>query len=229
MICVLGLMYCIFSPRDPRHVATFGRWFGRMAPIFGIKIEVRFPQQVTLPQNCIYIANHQNYYDMVTAAYVVQPRTVTVGKKSLLWIPFFGLLYWLTGNLLIDRNHGYRTYSMLTKLKHTIKNRNISIWIFPEGTRNRGRGLLPFKTGAFYTAIAAQVPIVPICVSNTTDKIKLNRWFNGIVIIEILPPIDTQGYSKKQVRGLTRYCREMMKNKLDELNAEVTKSEYHGL
>lgn len=225
MICVFGLIYCLFSPRDHRHVATFGRWFGRMSPLFGIRVEVRYPKGVTLPQNCIYIANHQNNYDMVTAAYVVQPRTVTVGKKSLLWIPLFGPLYWMTGNLLIDRNNNAHAYSTLTEIVHNIKKRNISIWMFPEGTRSRGRGLLPFKTGAFYTAIAADVPIVPICVSNTSHKIKLNRWSNGLVIIEILPPVETTGYSHEQVRTLTRYCWEVMKNKLDALNTEVAKRE----
>ncbi|AFP85048.1 1-acylglycerol-3-phosphate O-acyltransferase [secondary endosymbiont of Ctenarytaina eucalypti] len=222
-ICVVGLIYCFFSPRDPRHVATFGRWFGRMSPLFGIQVEVRRPAGVTLPKNCIYIANHQNNYDMVTVASVVQPRTVTVGKKSLLWIPLFGPLYWLTGNLLIDRNNSSRAHTTLSKMALKIKKQNISIWIFPEGTRSRGRGLLPFKTGAFYTAIAAEVPIVPICVSNTSNKIKLNRWSNGLVIIEILPPVATTGYSPEQVRALTRNCWEVMKKKLDDLNAEVTK------
>lgn len=225
IICVFGLIYCLFSPRDPRHVTTFGRLFGRMSPLFGIRVEVRYPEGVTLPQNCIYIANHQNNYDMVTAAYVVQPRTVTVGKKSLLWIPLFGPLYWLSGNLLIDRDNSARAHSMLTEIVQSIKKHNLSIWMFPEGTRSRGRGLLPFKTGAFYTAIAAEVPIVPICVSNTSNKIKLNRWFNGFVIIEILPPVETAGYSRQQVRALTRHCREVMKNKLDDLNAEVARRE----
>ncbi|STV06557.1 1-acyl-sn-glycerol-3-phosphate acyltransferase [Klebsiella pneumoniae subsp. pneumoniae] len=32
----------------------------------------------------------RNNYDMVTASNIVQAPTVTVGKKSLLWIPFFG-------------------------------------------------------------------------------------------------------------------------------------------
>jgi 1-acyl-sn-glycerol-3-phosphate acyltransferase len=53
--------------------------------------------------NAIYIANHQNNYDMVTAA-IVLPPTVTVGKKPAV-DPVFGQLYWLTGNLLIDRNN----------------------------------------------------------------------------------------------------------------------------
>ncbi|WMQ74531.1 MAG: 1-acyl-sn-glycerol-3-phosphate acyltransferase [Sodalis sp.] len=225
IICVFGLIYCLFSPRDPCHVATFGRWFGRMSPLLGIRVEVRHPKGVTLPQNCIYIANHQNNYDMVTATHVVQPRTVTVGKKSLLWIPLFGPLYWLTGNLLIDRDNSAHAYSTLTKIVQSIKKRNISIWMFPEGTRSRGRGLLPFKTGAFYSAIAAEVPIVPICVSNTSNKIKLNRWSNGLVIIEILPSVETAGYSRKQVRELTRHCQEVMKNKIDDLNTEVARRE----
>ncbi|MGL9769794.1 MAG: 1-acylglycerol-3-phosphate O-acyltransferase [Sodalis sp. (in: enterobacteria)] len=225
LICVFGLIYCLFSPRNPHHVAIFSRLFSRMSPLFGIRVEVRHLESVILPQNCIYIANHQNNYDMVIAAYVVQPRTITVGKKSLLWIPLFGPFYWLTGNLFIDRDNKACAHNTLTKIIKSIKKRNISIWIFPEGTRSRGRGLLPFKTGAFYTAIAAGVPIVPICVSNTSNKIKLNRWSNGLVIIEILPPIETSSYSREQVRVLSRYCQNIMKNKLDKLNEEVAQRE----
>lgn len=224
-ICVFGLIYCLFSPRNPRHVATFSRWFSRLSPLFGIRVEIRHPVGVMLPKNCIYIANHQNNYDIVTAAYVVQAGTIIVGKKSLLWIPLFGLLYWLTGNLFIDRDNSARAHSTLIEIAQNIKKRNISIWIFPEGTRSGGRGLLPFKTGAFYTAIAADVPIVPICISNTSNKIKLNRWSNGLVIIEILPPVDTAGYSWEQVRRLTKYCRDLMKAKLDKLNSEVAERE----
>lgn len=219
-ICLFGLIYCLFSPRNPRNVATFGRLFSCLAPILGIRIEVRQPP-IKLPQNCIYVANHQNNYDIVMAAYVVQPNTVTIGKKSIIWIPLFGQLYWLAGNLLIDRNNSTRAYNTLTNIINSIKKQNISIWVFPEGTRSRGLGLLPFKTGAFYIAIAAGVPIVPICISNITNKIQLNRWHNGLVIIEILPLIDTQSYSRQQVRELTKYCHDMMKAKLNELNSET--------
>ncbi|NMP25744.1 1-acylglycerol-3-phosphate O-acyltransferase [Rahnella sp. SAP-1] len=225
LVCIFGSIYCLFSPRNPKHVATFGHLFGGLAPIFGLKVEKRTPPDAAHYGNCIYIANHQNNYDMVTASSMVQPRTVTVGKKSLLWIPFFGPLYWLTGNLLIDRDNRAKAHGTISQVVEQFKKKDISIWMFPEGTRSRGRGLMPFKTGAFHAAIAAGVPIVPICVSNTSNKIKLNRWSNGLVIIEMLPPVDTSQYGKERLRELAEHCRQMMGEKIAELDAEVAARE----
>lgn len=221
LVCVFGSVYCLFSPRNPRHVATFGHLFGRLATVFGVQVEMRKPAGAADNGTCIYIANHQNNYDMVTVSNIVQPRTVTVGKKSLAWIPFFGQLYWLTGNLLIDRDNRAKAHGTIAQVVEAIKKQDISIWMFPEGTRSRGRGLLPFKTGAFHAAIAAGVPIVPICVSTTSGKIKLNRWNNGHVIVEMLEPIDTSAYNKEQVRELAAHCHQLMKAKIALLDAEV--------
>ncbi|AWK14508.1 1-acylglycerol-3-phosphate O-acyltransferase [Candidatus Fukatsuia symbiotica] len=221
LICVFGSLYCLFSPRDPQHVARFGRLFGRMSTLFGITVEQRMPQGAAQCNNCIYIANHQNNYDMVTTAKVTPLGSVTVGKKSLLWIPLFGPIYWLTGNLLIDRDNRTRAHGTIAQVVDQVKKRKLSILMFPEGTRSRGRGLLPFKTGAFHAAIAAGVPIVPICVSNTHGNINLNRWSNGRVIVEIMPPIDTRCYSKEQVRELTDHCRNLMLLKIKQLDEEI--------
>jgi 1-acyl-sn-glycerol-3-phosphate acyltransferase len=225
LVCILGCVYCLFSPRNPKHVATFGHLFSRLAPVFGLKVERRLPEGYENFGNAIYIGNHQNNYDMVTAASIVIPPTVTVGKKSLLWVPFFGLLYWLTGNLLIDRNNRSKAHTTIAEVVNAFQKRKISFWMFPEGTRSRGRGLLPFKTGAFHAAIAAGVPIIPVCVSNTSNKINLNRINNGLVIVEMLPPIDTSGYGKDQVRELATHCREIMKAKIAELDLEVAERE----
>ncbi|MGE9550297.1 1-acylglycerol-3-phosphate O-acyltransferase [Erwinia amylovora] len=228
LVCVFGCIYCLFSPRNPRHVATFGHLFGRLSTVFGVKVEQRKPAGSENLPNAIYIANHQNNYDMITAANIVQPTTVTVGKKSLLWIPFFGLLYWLTGNLLIDRDNRAKAHGTIGELIDQFKKKKISFWMFPEGTRSRGRGLLPFKTGAFHAAMAAGVPIIPIVVSNTHNKIKLNRLNNGLVIVEMLPPVDTSAFADQSVRKLATHCRELMAARLEALNAEVAEREASG-
>jgi 1-acyl-sn-glycerol-3-phosphate acyltransferase len=43
LVCIFGCIYCLFSPRNPKHVATFGHMFGRLSPVFGLKVEKRKP------------------------------------------------------------------------------------------------------------------------------------------------------------------------------------------
>ncbi|URJ94467.1 1-acylglycerol-3-phosphate O-acyltransferase [Pasteurella multocida] len=221
LICVLGSIYSFIRFRNPSNVGIMARWFGRLHPLFGLTVEHRFPKNVDKFGRCIYIGNHQNNYDMVTISYMVQPRTVSVGKKSLIWIPFFGLLYWVTGNILIDRENRTKAHGTMNEVARRIHDDDLSVWMFPEGTRSRGRGLLPFKTGAFYAAIAAGVPIVPVVCSTTQGKIDLNRWDNGKVICEMLEPIDVSAYDKENVRELAAYCHQLMAQRIAELDAEI--------
>lgn len=222
IICIIGIICCLFNPRQLCYAAIFGRFFGYMTCILGIKIKIRNLLYESFPKNCIYISNHQNNYDMIVATRIVQPRTITVGKKSLLWIPLFGQLYWLSGNILIDRKKSIKSYNAVLKIVKMIKFYDISIWVFPEGTRNHGRELLPFKTGIFRAAISEKIPIVPICISNiSNDKIKLNRWSNGIVLIEAMALIDTKKYELCQARWMAEYCHKIIKMKFEELNQEI--------
>ena len=223
LICVLGTVYSFIRFKNPSNVGIMARWFGRLHPLFGLKVEYRFPNSINKLSSAIYIGNHQNNYDMVTISYMVRPRTVSVGKKSLIWVPFFGILYWITGNIFLDRENRTKAHSTMAQLAHRINEDNLSIWMFPEGTRSRGRGLLPFKTGAFHAAISAGVPIIPVVCSTTHNKINLNRWNNGRVICEMLDPIDVSGYSKDNVRDLVTYCHDLMEKRIVELDMEIAK------
>ncbi|NOI65871.1 1-acylglycerol-3-phosphate O-acyltransferase [Vibrio sp. 99-8-1] len=218
---IFGCGYSLLTPRNPKLVFIIGRQFSRMAKIFGFTLELRFPDDVYDRGQHLYIANHQNTWDLFTISAAVTPKVVTVGKKSLVWIPLFGQLYWLTGNILIDRFNRSKAKGTIDQVVDTMKESDVSVWMFPEGTRSRGRGLLPFKTGAFHAAIGANLSIIPIVCSTTQNKLSLNSWDNGHVIVEMLPPVSTEGYEKGDVRKLADLCREQMKNKLEELDAEV--------
>lgn len=218
-ISVIGIFYALMRFRNPNCVGEIARWYSHMHSLVGIKL-VRRPKNVER-KPAIYIANHQNNYDMVTISSMVPEKTVTIGKKSLIWIPFFGLVYWATGNIFINREKRSSAISTMAKVGEIIQKRQISIWMFPEGTRSRGRGLLPFKTGAFHTAIAAGVPIIPIVCSTLHKKVDLNRWDNGTVICEELDPIDTSGYTRENLKDLIEHCHQVMQSRIAELDAEI--------
>ena len=58
---------------------------------------------------------------------------VSLGKKSLKWIPFFGQLYWLSGNILIDRANRSKAAGTISKSAEKIKQKGLSVWMFPGG------------------------------------------------------------------------------------------------
>lgn len=221
LMTLYSLIYCAFSPRNPRNNHHFAILFSKMAWIVGLKVNYRISEKAKQNGSAVYIANHQNNYDMVTTTGSVQPGTVTIGKKSLVWIPFFGIIYWLTGNILINREDKKSAKNTIQEVSDQMHEKNISVMIFPEGTRSRGRGLLPFKMGAFHTALQAGVNVIPTVVSNTHEQVKLNRWNNGEVIVEVLDPIDTSDYKKREIRRLMNDSHAIMLAKYIQLNDEV--------
>lgn len=223
LISIVGTLYALVRLRHPSSVGVVARWFGSLHKLMGVKLITRKKPEIDYP--VVYIGNHQNNYDMATISSMVAENTVSIGKKSLIWIPFFGLVYWATGNIFIHREKRSSAIETMNKAGQIVKKRQVSVWMFPEGTRSRGRGLLPFKTGAFHLAISAGVPIVPVVCSNLHNKIDLNRWNNGIVICEMLDPIDTSSYSRENVKELMEKCHQIMLAKFEELNQEVQQLE----
>ncbi len=226
VICIASIFYCLLRPFHRDNVYHTSRFLGKIPKLLGVDVEVRIPDSVKGIGPVVWAANHQNSYDLFTHANAVQPGTVSVGKTSLKWIPFFGQMYWLTGNILIDRNNTNKAMNTIDLTADKIKNNKLSVWMFPEGTRSRGRGLLPLKTGAFRTAIQAGVPIVPICASNQHDTIKLNRWDNGKIIIEFLDPIPLNDTDRENLRSTVNDVHKLMYNKIEQLSAEA--AAYHN-
>jgi len=222
LLSVFGSLYCLLRPRNPILVSQIAHWFAWMGHrLLGIKTVIRVHPDAKNIESAVYIANHQSNLDMVTLTKAVQPRTVTIGKKSLVWLPFFGMLYWLTGNILIDRGNRSKAVGTIDQVAQKIKSGHLSVMMFPEGTRSRGRGLLPFKTGAFHTAMAAGVPMIPVCVSSTHGQLKLNRWDNGTVIVETLAPVQTSDWQRSDIRKQTEVLHGQMLTHIQKLDAEL--------
>ena len=219
----VGLVICLARPRHKNNVFLLGRMLNMMCPVFGVKVKSIIPDCSRNIGSVVYAVNHQSNYDNFVTTCCNLPGVVSMGKKNLVWVPFFGILYYLSGNILVDRANRSRAVDSMKLVVAKIKERGISIWMFPEGTRSKGRGLLPFKTGAFHTAIMAEVPVVPIVCSSYAGQIDLNRWDNGEIIVEVLPPVDTKQWSRETVKDLTETVRQQMVTKLAELDEIVRK------
>mgnify|MGYP001222623504 FL=1 len=223
VINVILLFVCILRPFHKDNVQAAGALYSQMAKIVGLKVIVRRDPAVKLNEPYVFIANHQNSFDIMTICKAALPGVVTIGKKSLKWIPIFGQIYWLSGNIMIDRNNSGKARNTLDIAANRIAKKKTSVWLFPEGTRSNGRGILPFKQGAFRLAKTTNEPVVMVTASNLHKKVRWNKWDNGVVLIDISAPQPlTETHSIKEWMGIFN---EQMKEKFEQLNAQVDELE----
>lgn len=96
---------------------------------------------------------------------------------------------------------------------------NISVLIFPEGTRSPDGTVQDFKIGGVKLALETQKPILPVTVLGTRGIIKKNGWqFNIEQKIKIIidKPISVTGYTKKDKNLLNEQVRRIISTNLQE-------------
>jgi 1-acyl-sn-glycerol-3-phosphate acyltransferase len=216
----VNFLIVLWRPFDPDNSRLCGRVYSLPALRFlGLQTELQVDELNKLTSPCVIVVNHQSNFDLFILGSVVPRRTATIGKTSPRWIPIFGQIYWLAGNVLIERGNAAKAKAAMLKTTNTLQHHDTSIWVFVEGTRNLGKGLLPFKKGAFQMAIAAGVPIVPICCSNYKRTMRLNRWHSGPLRIRALPPLSTAGMTLDDMPELMERCRGQMVECIEALDA----------
>ncbi len=207
--------------RNKNNNVLFGRIFSYLsAQLMNIKIIIREKQKMLDTRAKVIIANHQSYFDAIIFGRVIENNTLIIGKKSLIWIPIFGWVFYLAGNLFVNRKNHKKAMSTMKNVDSALQEGS-SLWIFPEGTRSHGLGLKPFKKGAFYAAIQNQVPVQLIAVSNLKFSLDYSQWQAGTVLVEVMDPIETKGLSLEQVDDLISRAFKMMQEKIEQLDHEV--------
>lgn len=203
LVFLLGIVISLLRPNNSNNSYLISVLLARPSFwILGIKIKITGIEYLKNDIPSILIANHQHNLDLLVAALMMKPKTVSIGKKSLGKIPIFGQFYKLSGNILVDRSNPKKAIRALKEVGKTIREKQISVWIFPEGTRNTEKELLPFKRGAFISAIEAEAPIIPIAVRRYIDDLDLKRINAGTIEITVLPPVATVGLSSKDSQNL---------------------------
>jgi len=211
--------------RDRSRVAhdyahLLARW---MLPIFRQKVTVHGAEHLSAHRPCIFIANHQSLLDVPVLAGCFRPGSVVIAKKEVRSVPFFGWLYAVTGNLLIDRGNTAQSVGMLRAAEDAIRERRVAVWIFPEGTRSKVPGeLLPFKKGGFRMAVATGAPLVPVVASplKPHSDLERRRLDPNHIDIRVLEPIPTAGLGDADVPALMREAQRRMGDALAEMAAE---------
>lgn len=168
--------------------------------VTGIRLVVTGRENIVPGQRYVILSNHASYFDPPALVLALGLQYRWVIKKELRKVPLFGLALETSRNLFIDRSKGSAALESIKRGVAQLPD-GTGILLFPEGTRSLDGHLLPFKKGGFVIARDGKLPILPVTIRGSHDRLpKGSAAFSpGVIEIVIHPPVTT---SDKSVDGL---------------------------
>ncbi|XP_066905158.1 1-acyl-sn-glycerol-3-phosphate acyltransferase alpha [Halyomorpha halys] len=219
----------IIRPKNVYNLRLIGNITRHFTKIIGIKWELRNGKILREKQGAIIAANHQSLFDTMGMFNIwdVMDKCAPIAKKEILYAIPFGPIAWLSGVVFIDREKRALAINNLKSAAKVLKKKRSKLWIFPEGTRNKeAKSTLPFKNGAFRTAIESQVPIIPLVYSPYSFIDSKNKTFSkGKIIMSVLEPISTEGLTIDDLEPLKERVHKLMSDEYQRLKEETAMSQ----
>ncbi|XP_007945120.1 1-acyl-sn-glycerol-3-phosphate acyltransferase beta [Orycteropus afer afer] len=190
-------------------------WFVRSFKYaYGLRFETRGREKLEVDRPCVIISNHQSILDMMGLMEILPRRCVQIAKRELLFLGPVGLIMYLGGVFFINRQRSSTAVTVMADVGDRMVRENLKVWIYPEGTRNSNGDLLPFKKGAFYLAIQAQVPIIPVVYSSYSSfyNPETKLFTSGTIKVEVLDAVPTTGLTVADIPKLMDTCHRDMRN-----------------
>jgi 1-acyl-sn-glycerol-3-phosphate acyltransferase len=195
----------ILFPNQFHLTGIVNRWWAKLTFSFiFIPFEIEERSKLDRSKKYVFCANHFSYLDIPTMG--LNPvNTIFVGKNDMGSVPLFGFMYRKLHITVNRENFRSRGNTMIASMKAIDEGK--SLVIFPEGgmlTTNAPE-MLPFKDGAFRTAIEKQIPVVPVTIPFNWKVLpdqKKMRLHWGKVKITFHEPIETKGMDLDDVSSL---------------------------
>ncbi len=143
-------------------------WGLSVIKVTGCKVEVTGRENIPKEGGVCFVSNHGGYFDIVLLLAYSCRRVGFVAKRELAFVPFLNMWIYMTGGLFIDRSSISKASRTIAKGVKKIK-AGTCLFIFPEGSRSKGQGLLPFHAGSLKLATMAEAPIVPVAITGSYD------------------------------------------------------------
>lgn len=165
----------------------------------GIHIEISGVENIPSDQNVVVISNHQSQLETFYLQLLIAPQ-ITVLKRELLWVPFFGWALALLKPISINRKQRAGALKTVVKVGTDRLKEGINVVIFPEGTRQTPGTLGAFSAGAAMLATHSGASILPIA-HNAGDcwPARSIKRYPGTVRFVVGAPISPAGKSTKQL------------------------------
>ena len=181
-----------------------------------IRVHVSGIEKIPKDTKVLFVSNHRSNFDPIDTWYALKKWKIAfVSKPSNFKIPFFGRIIRKCCFMPIDRENPRNAIVTISKAAKLLKKQEVSIGIYPEGTRSKNGQLLPFHNGVFKIAQKAEAPIVVLCVTGTEKISKRTPFRRTDVYLDVLEVFSAQGIKETKTEMIGTAVRRLI-----EINTE---------
>lgn len=211
----LAFVSAFWDPSGNLSHRVASQWATVLLKLTGVRVEILNLETLTPGQPYIFAANHQSAFDILALLSKLKVQFRWLAKDSLFRIPLFGWAMKRTGYIPINRSQAKQAYQSLLQAAQKIKE-GTSVVIFPEGTRQQGGPMGPFKKGGFVLSLKSRQPIVPVSIQGSGQILpkKGLTITPGTIRVILGKPIPTAGYLPKEAEILMERVREAIQENL---------------
>ena len=181
-----------------------------------IRVHVSGIEKIPKDTKVLFVSNHRSNFDPIITWYILKKWKIAfVSKPSNFKIPFFGRIIRKCCFMPIDRENPRNAIVTINKAAKLLKKQEVSIGIYPEGTRSKNGQLLPFHNGVFKIAQKAETAIVVLCVTGTEKISKRTPFRRTDVYLDVLEVFLAQGIKETKTEMIGTAVRRLL-----EINTE---------
>lgn len=208
------------TDREYSENSRYFRWLlnsatGAMILVLRIRLKVTGTEK--LPQGrFLLVSNHRSNFDPILTWFVLRKKDLAfVSKKENFDVPIFGRFIRKCCFMAIDRENPRNAIRTIDKAAELLKEEEVSVGIYPEGTRSKEGVLLPFHPGVFKIAQKAKVPVVVMTVDGTENIHRNTPFHKTVVNLDILDVISAEKVTSERTAIISEDVRETMLQKLE--------------
>ncbi len=209
-------LLCSLFDRDGQIQHRFARtWAKMMLKIVGVRVELRGLENVDYSRPAVYAANHLSALDIPVLYATLPVQFRILAKKELFAYPFLGWHLRRSGQIAVDQKDARASLRSLNRAGESLRE-GMPLVVFPEGGRSPNGELQPFMGGAFYAALKAQVPVVPIVITGVRELLPMNSFhaLPGEAEVVFCHAVPTNGMTPRDMDRLAATVRQAMEQQL---------------
>ena len=152
-----------------------------------IRVHISGIEKIPKDEKVLFVCNHRSNYDpLITWCALNKWKIAFVSKPENFKVPFFGRIIRKCCFLPIDRENPRKAIVTINKAAKLLKKQEVSVGIYPEGTRSKNCRLLPFHNGVFKIAQKAEAPIAVLSITGTEKISKRTPFQHTDVYLDVL-------------------------------------------